>query len=223
MPDLKSGPKKAALSNPNHPGHSRRRNRCGSLTPVAPDGTPGKARMGPSVTAGLTERQAKFVEYLTATGCTPAMAAKQVGYHISSGCALMRNPQVLAAIKHEREQRFGRILDLSTNAIAAHISNPEYVRKLLHHPDGSANDKGLTALVKAAQIFADRAGYAPAIRYAEVRDDAGDRPKEEWSTDQLRAAINGLEVALADAEGRLIEGSAESVDGQSADVGGLER
>lgn len=223
MPDLKSGPKKAALTNPNHPGHGRRRNRAGSLTPTSPDGTPGQARMGPATSAGLTERQSQFVATLTSTGCTPAMAAKLVGYHISTAHHLMSNPRVLDAIKREREQRFGRVLDLSTNAIAAHISNPEYVHKLLHTPDGHADPKGLTALVKAAQIFADRAGYAPAIRYAEVRDDSGDRPKEEWSTDQLRAAINGLEVALADAEGRLIEGSAESVDGQSADVEGLER
>ena len=73
--------------------------------------------------------------------------------------------------------------------------------------------------------MADRAGYAPVIRYAGPDEGSGaDKPLEEYTPDQLRTAILGLETTLAEAEGRLIDGEAESsVDGLSADQEGLER
>lgn len=142
--------------------------------------------------AGLTEKQAAYVEYV-AKGLAPTDAARAAGFQFPAqeGARLARSPHVVAALQRA----------------TARIFREELVPKAIGRLRSLLEDKATPApaLIKAIDTTLKRGGV--------VAEDASGRskPLSEKGIDELEDLVSRLQTALAAHEAKTIDAVARDV------------
>lgn len=128
----------------------------------------------------LTEQQAKFVEHLVSSGCTPCEAARHAGFANppQEAYRLMRKPHVATAIREMRER-----------LISGHLANVA-VSTLLD----VMQDKQAPA---SARVSAARTAFEAAGHFNKFDHDTSGRGMAEMTIEEMETVIAKLDVQIA--------------------------